>query len=203
MNYVQMMTEEKALTGKGAQTRARLLRAAADQMVEARGQLDVAAVAARAGTSIGLTYRYFPSKGALAAAVLDDFFDRCDQVLMARIEAESWCQREQRRIELVVAFHYAEPLAVVAVGRLATDPEVVSTVQDRQDHQAALVAAVLAQGQANGSIRADLDASIAASMVLGALREGIRLALAAGDNVDAGELTTQVSAFLRAAVATP
>lgn len=201
MNYVHVMTEEKALTGKGAQTRARLLRAAADEMVEARGQLDVAAVAARAGTSIGLTYRYFPSKGALAAAVLDDFFDRCDQVLMARIESDTWSQREQRRIELVVAFHYAEPLAAVAVGRLATDPEVVSTVQDRQDHQAALVAAILAQGQSNGSIRADLDASIAASMVLGALREAIRLALAAGDKVDAGQLTEQVSSFLHAATA--
>lgn len=200
MNYVQVMTEQRALTGKGAQTRARLLKAAAQEMVAARGQLDVAAVAERAGTSIGLTYRYFPSKGALAAAVIGDFFDRCDEVLMARIDADSWLDREHRRLELVVAFHYAEPLAPVAVGHLATDPEVAETVLERQSHQAALMAAILAQGQGLGVVRRDLDASIGAVMLMGALREALQLALAAGNAIGAKQLTDQVVGFLDAAL---
>jgi AcrR family transcriptional regulator len=194
------MNEVRALTGKGAQTRARLLRAAAEEMVEARGQLDVAAVADRAGTSIGLTYRYFPSKGALAAAVVDDFYDRHDQVLMARIDADSWAARERRRLELVVAFHYAEPLAAVAVGHLSSDPEVVATLQTRQDHQAALVAALLDQGQAAGVIRPEVDPSLASAMVMGAVHEAIRLALAAGTAVDPRQLTDQIAGFLQAAL---
>ena len=47
------------MSGKGAQTRKKLLDAAQAELVEAGGNLEVAAVARRAGTSIGLTYRYF------------------------------------------------------------------------------------------------------------------------------------------------
>ena len=140
-------------SGKGAQTRAKLLKAAAAELVEAEGQLEVAAVARRAGTSIGLTYRYFQNKGALAAAVVEDFFDRQDEaVVMAQIEAENWRLREKRRIELMVAFHYAEPLARVALGGLAREPEVAAVMVERQSRQAAIAAAMLARGQDLGMV---------------------------------------------------
>ncbi len=192
------MTEPQ-MSGKGAQTRAKLLRAAADELVEAEGQLEVAAVARRAGTSIGLTYRYFQNKGALAAAVVEDFFDRQDNaVLMAQIEADSWRQRERRRIELMVAFHYAEPLARVALGGLAREPEVAAVMVDRQARQAAIAAAMLARGQDLGFIDADLNPSLVGPMVLGAIREALRVALAAGDNLGADELTSQILGFVDA-----
>ncbi len=188
------------LTGKGAQTRLKLLKAAAAELVEAEGQLEVAAVARRAGTSIGLTYRYFQNKGALAAAVVEDFFDRQDNaVLMAQIEAETWRHRERRRIELMVAFHYAEPLARVALGGLAREPEVAAVMVDRQARQAAIAAAMLARGQDLGFIDMDLNPSLAGPMVLGAIREALRVALAAGDNLGADELTNQILRLVDAA----
>ena len=187
------------MSGKGAQTRAKLLRAAADELVEANGQLEVAAVARRAGTSIGLTYRYFQNKGALAAAVVEDFFDRQDNaVLMAKIEADTWRHRERRRIELMVAFHYAEPLARVALGGLAREPEVAAVMIDRQARQAAIAAAMIARGQDLGFIDADLNPSLVGPMVLGAIREALRVALAAGDNLGADELTSQILGFVDA-----
>lgn len=185
------------MTGKGAQTRQRLLKAAADELVESDGNLEVAAVARRAGTSIGLTYRYFQNKGALAAAVVEDFFDRQDQaVLMADIEADSWRQRERRRIELMVAFHYAEPLARVALGGLAREPEVAAVMLDRQTRQAALVAAMLARGQDLGMLDPEINPSIVGPMVLGAIREGLRVALAAGEHLGAGDVTQEILAFV-------
>jgi AcrR family transcriptional regulator len=182
-----------AQTGKGAQTRAKLLRAAAEELVEGGGGLEVASVARRAGTSIGLTYRYFQNKGALAAAVVEDFFDRQDRaVLMAEIEADDWRQRERRRIELMVAFHYAEPMAPFALGGLAREPEVAAVMVDRQSRQAALVAALLARGQDLGMVDDAINPSLVGPMVLGAIREALRVALAAGENLSAGEVTTQI-----------
>lgn len=191
---------ENPASGKGAQTRAKLLKAAAEELVESQGNLEVAAVARRAGTSIGLTYRYFQNKGALAAAVVEDFFDRQDEaVLMAEIEADTWRHREKRRIELMVAFHYAEPLARVALGGLAREPEVAAVMVERQSRQAAIAAAMMARGQDLGVLDDTLDASIAGPMLLGAIREALRVALAAGDNLGAGDLTRQVLAFVDAA----
>ena len=188
------------MSGKGAQTRAKLLKAAAEELIESDGQLEVAAVARRAGTSIGLTYRYFQNKGALAAAVVEDFFDRQDEaVLSAEIEAETWRHRERRRIELMVAFHYAEPMARVALGGLAREPEVAAVMVDRQARQAAIVAAMLARGQDLGMLDPHLDPSIVGPMVLGAIREALRVALAAGEHLSAGELTREVLTFVDAA----
>jgi AcrR family transcriptional regulator len=195
---------EHQMSGKGAQTRTKLLKAAAQELIESGGQLEVAAVARRAGTSIGLTYRYFQNKGALAAAVVEDFFDRQDEaVLMAEIEAEDWRERERRRIELMVAFHYAEPMARVALGGLAREPEVAAVMVDRQSRQAALVAAMLARGQDLGKIDPDLNPSIVGPMVLGAIREALRVALAAGDHISAGEVTSEILGFVDAATRIP
>lgn len=190
---------EAPASGKGAQTRAKLLKAAAEELIESDGHLEVAAVARRAGTSIGLTYRYFQNKGALAAAVVDDFYDRQDEaVLMAEIEADSWRRRERRRIELMIAFHYAEPLARVALGGLAREPEVAAVMVERQSTQAAIAAAMLARGQDLGMIDPDLNPSLVGPMVLGAIREALRVALAAGDQLGAGEVTHEILAFVDA-----
>lgn len=191
---------ENPTSGKGAQTRAKLLKAAGEELVDADGHLEVAAVARRAGTSIGLTYRYFQNKGALAAAVVEDFFDRQDEaVLMAPIDAPTWRERERRRIELMVAFHYAEPLARVALGGLAREPEVAAVMVERQARQAAIEAANLARGQDLGEVPGSLDPSIAGPMVLGAIREALRVGLAAGETLGADHLTREVLRFFDAA----
>lgn len=182
---------------KGAQTRAKLLRAAAEELVETGGQMEVAAVARRAGTSIGLTYRYFHNKGALAAAVVEDFFDRLDEAVMhAPIEADHWAARERRRIELMVAFHFADPLAKVALGSLAREPEVAAVLVERNAAQAAMMAGNLARGQDLGMADPGLDPTIAGPMMMGAIRDALRVGLAAGDRLSASDLTTEILRFV-------
>src|SRR5690606_19327582 len=89
-------------------------------------------------------------------------------------------------------FHYAEPLARVALGGLAREPEVAAVMVERQSRQAAIAAAMLARGQDLGMVDPALDPSIAGPMVLGAIREALRVALAAGDNLGAGDATRQI-----------
>src|SRR5687767_4080033 len=90
-----------------------LLAAAARELVERDGVLEVGPVAARAGVSVGLIYRHFGSKAGLLAAVVGDFYVRfTNEVLeLDPLPGASWAARERRRIELAVTFHYEDPLA--------------------------------------------------------------------------------------------
>src|SRR3954452_1385474 len=95
--------------GSGRQA---LLAAAADELVARGGRAEVADVARRAGTSVGLIYRHFGSKAGLLAAVVEAWFDRLDaEVLDAPMPGRDWGERERRRTELTVAFHLRDPLA--------------------------------------------------------------------------------------------
>ncbi len=58
---------------------------------------------------------------------------------------------------------------------------------------------MLARGQDLGMVDQGLDPSIAGPMIMGAIREALRVALAAGDNLGAGDLTRQVLNFVDAA----
>ena len=85
---------------RGIASRRRLLEAAAAELVERDGDLEVAAVAARAGTSVGLIYRHYGSKAGLLGAVIDDFYDRFDAEVIApalRAEGADWGARERLR----------------------------------------------------------------------------------------------------------
>ncbi|MQA83377.1 MAG: TetR family transcriptional regulator [Streptosporangiales bacterium] len=113
-------------TGKGRGTRARLLVAARQQTLANGGTLEVATVAEAAGVVPSVVYRYFGSKAGLVTALIDDFFDRFhERVLDVDLrEHGSWAQRERRRLESGVRFHYEEPLAVVIYALLAREPQV-------------------------------------------------------------------------------
>jgi len=118
-----------ALTRRGEATRGRLLEAAAAELVERDGQLEVASVAARADVSVGLLYRYFGSKAGLVAAVVEDFYDRLfAETSRARdlADGDDFASRERKRLELSVAFHYRDPLAPVILSRLSREPEVAA-----------------------------------------------------------------------------
>jgi AcrR family transcriptional regulator len=69
-----------------------LLRAAAEELVEV-GELEVAAVARRAGVSVGLPYRYFGTRSGLLIAVVDDFYDRLGKACALRAyHAPTWAR---------------------------------------------------------------------------------------------------------------
>jgi AcrR family transcriptional regulator len=180
-----------------------LLRAAADELVERRGVLEVGPVAARAGVSVGLIYRHFGSKAGLLAAVVGDFYVRYDaEVLdLDPLPGGSWAARERRRTELAVAFHYDDPLARVILGRMARDPEVAAVEARHLRIQVARGARNVARGQRDGDIPEDIDPGIAAALILGGTRQALIEVLSRRERprgeVVAGQLWRLVVAAVR------
>jgi AcrR family transcriptional regulator len=160
--------------------RAALLRAASDELVERAGAFEVASVAARAGVSVGLIYRHFGSKAGLLSALMRDFYERMDSevLLIDPAPGASWAERERRRTELSVAFHYADALAPVLLGPLARSPEIAAVEVAHLQHQIGLATKNIARGQADGEIPGDLDPGLAGAMVLGGMRAALAEVLA-------------------------
>jgi AcrR family transcriptional regulator len=165
-----MATAVKRGAGRDA-----LLGAAAEELVERHGVLEVGPVAARAGVSVGLIYRHFGSKAGLLAAVVGDFYVRFDaEVLdLDPLPGGSWAARERRRTELAVAFHYDDPLAKVILGRMARDPEVAAVEARHLRIQVARGARNVARGQRDRDIPEDIDPGIAAALILGGTRQAL------------------------------
>jgi AcrR family transcriptional regulator len=167
-------------TRRGAASRTRLIAAATAELIERDGTLEVMSVAARARVSVGLIYRWFDSKTGLVAAVVDDFYDRLDATVFDPDPAPggTWAERERKRTELAVAFHYDDPLAHVVLSRLAREPQVASIEADRVDRHVSAATRNLERGQKRGEIPKDLDPELVGAMVLGGIREVLRHALA-------------------------
>lgn len=73
-------------------TRERLIRAAEKELIWSHGHLEMQPVAKRAQVSVGLAYHHFGSKAGLIAAVVEDFYNRLDQVVFndAKRPSEIW-----------------------------------------------------------------------------------------------------------------
>ena len=150
-----------------------LLRAAAAELVERRGVLEVGSVAARAGVSVGLIYRHFGSKSGLLAAVVGDFHVRFDAEVLDADPAPrgGWAERERQRTRMAVDFHYDDELAPVVLARMERDPEVAAVEARHLRVQIARGTRNVIHGQRDGEIPADIDAGIAAAMILGGVRQ--------------------------------
>src|SRR3712207_6181871 len=111
---------------RAAGTRRRLLEAATDELVERDGLLEVGSVAGRAEVSVGSIYRHFASRAGLIGAVVDDFYTRyrAEALEINPAPGGRFTERERRRTELTVKFHYEDPLARVILWNLHLDPEV-------------------------------------------------------------------------------
>jgi AcrR family transcriptional regulator len=192
-------------TEKGRATRERVLDAARQELVARRGHVEVARVAERAGGSVGLLYRYFPSKGALLEAVLARFFDAMDaQVFDANpVPGADWGTREKARTAQLVRFVYDEPLAPVVLAHLANLPEVAALAHARLMRQVGLAAANIRWGQERGQLPADLDAELTGAMVLGGVRTVLNAVLHQAERPPAGDLVEQLWSFIRALVRYP
>src|SRR3954470_24922353 len=167
-------------TPKGSASRARLLQAAADELIDRGGALEVMSVAARANVSVGLIYRWFGSKAGLLAAVVDDFYDRQDAAIIDTDPAPgaTWAERERARTELAVAFHYDDPLAPIVLSALTKEPSIAAIEQRRLNRQIAEATKNLVAGQANEEIPPDPHPGVLGGMALGGTREVLPHALA-------------------------
>ncbi|WKK14869.1 TetR/AcrR family transcriptional regulator (plasmid) [Rhodococcus ruber] len=159
---------------------ARLRSAAEELLIERDGALDVVELAERAGASQSLMYRYYASKGALLAAVVDAFYDRYDEAVfdVPNEPGIDWAAGVRLRLERIVVFHYADPLAPVVFGRLARTPEVAAVDADRLARHVDAAAAQLRRGQRLGAMSPDVDAEIAGAMIIGGIHQVLSRVLA-------------------------
>ena len=165
-----MATSVRRGTGREA-----LHAAAGEELIERRGVLEVGSVAKRAGVSVGLIYRHFGSKAGLLAAVVGDFYVRFDAEVLDVDPAPGagWAERERRRTEMAVAFHYDNELAPIVLARMARDPEVAAVEARHLRVQVARGTRNVVRGQRDGEIPEDIDAGIAAAVILGGVRQAL------------------------------
>lgn len=169
----------RAMSTRGARTRARIL-AAAESDLLAHGGIDVDRVAAASGISVGGLYHHFASKDELLVAIVAAFHARYhEQVVYAEI-AGSWRERERERIRRAVRFHYDEPLAPLLLTRATSDGAIASADARELAEVVVASAANLAAAQREGELPAALDCDLAGAMLMG----GVRLVLARALTLD-------------------
>ena len=166
-------------TARGAATQRRLIDAARDELVERDGMLEIDSVAARAEVSVGAIYRHFESRAGLVGAVVDDFYMRYRAEALEINPAPGWtfAERERKRTELTVAFHYADPLARVILSNLHLDAAVAVREAAHIDEMIELAAGVMNLGQFRGELPEDRDSRFIGAMIIGGMRRVLAVAL--------------------------
>jgi AcrR family transcriptional regulator len=189
---------EQQWSARGAAARQRILAAAAEEVV-ATGDVEVAAVARRAGVSVGLPYRYFGTRSGLLSAVISAFYDRLDEAVTNReFDGDTWQDRERARITAWVDHLYGDPLAPVVLGRLG-DAEAAS-IEVRRLHRAIdLGARNIARAQRDGDLPADRDAELLVAAVLGGVHTAVAIALTRTPRPAPAHVAAELWAFVAGA----
>ena len=170
------------------------------EITEAAGNMELAAVAKRAGVSPGLPYRYFDSKSALMVAVVESFFDALDDAVYRPVfddVSDDWWVRERFRIKRMVAFFYDEPLGPFIVSRLAGDASVVNAQHQRRSRQVRGAGANVRTGQSLGRVPAHIDPKVAGALLMGGVYQAIALGLTSEPRMSKKHITTQLQQFMR------
>ncbi|MEV0202231.1 TetR/AcrR family transcriptional regulator [Nonomuraea sp. NPDC050691] len=165
------------VSGRAAASRRRLLQAAAHELI-ATGDVEVAAVARRAGMSAGLPYRYFGTRSGLMSALLEDFYERLIAVtVLGHYEGATWLERWRAQVATWVEHMYADPLAPVVLGRMVGDARVAALEAQCFKRVIDLGAKHFAAGQAEGHVAADRDPELLAAAVVGGMRAILAIVL--------------------------
>ncbi len=187
-------------TSRGIASRDKLLLAARDELI-ATGELEVGAVARRAGVSTGLPYRYFGTRSGLLTALVEQFYDALGQACGLReYDAPTWSEREQERIRDWVLFLYTEELAPVVLGGLTGDGEVAAAHTRLLQGLIELGSRNIAHAQRDGEIPPDRDPQMLAAAMLGGLHAVAAVALTRTPRPPAEAVIDQVWAFIAGAV---
>lgn len=182
-----------------------LLEAAEDELVANDGHMEMAAVAIRAGVSVGLAYHHFGSKAGLVAAVVDKFYGPLRSIsLGAEIPLKlDWSARERMRMEATVDYFYSNRLAPLISGRLAREPEVLDI--ERAHMQALLASGThnIRQGQKQGIVHANLDPNVTVGLLMGGLRLALDEAILAKQRPPRARLKKHIWQFTLQALRLP
>ena len=186
---------------KSAETRRRLIAAAAEALIEGDGEFEMGQLARRAGVSDGLPYHYFGSKAGALSAVIDDFYDRYYAVLNRKLDPRApWAEREFERLQASIAFLYNEPLAPIVLGKMGRTVQVAVVETLRQDQLIGLARRNIESGQRSGEIPEAIDPGIAAAAIIGAIRQTVSQAFAEARPPDRSRVTDQLWALISGAL---
>ena len=190
----------ESLSRRAAATHRRLLEAAAEELIET-GDVEVAAVARRAGLSVGLPYRYFGTRSGLMSALLADFYDRlvADTVL-ASFDGRTWLDRWRTQVVTWVDRVYADPLAPVVLGRMVGDAEVAAMEARCVRQIIATGVTHITAGQAEGAVAADRDPELLAAGVVGGMRAIFTIVLDKTPRPDRDTVVAEIWKFTIAAL---
>ena len=158
-----------------ADNRKRIL-AAARALVGEGGwpEAQVTNVAAAAGVATGTVYRYFPSKAELFVEVLSTVSQREVDVLDAIANgSEPAPQRLHAAITAFVKRAMRNRRLAYALIAEPCDPEIDRARLSYRHAISKQIMRIVRDGQESGAFRADLDAGIAATVIVGGFMEGL------------------------------
>ena len=148
----------------------------------------VAEICAAAEASKGAFYHHFPSKQDLFLNILNEWLDGIDERLFIRRETNETVPHALLRMAKAIGFVFQAasgqlPMFMEFMVQASRDAVIwqaaISPYRRYQDQFAALIAA----GQAEGSVRADVDPAVTAqsiiSLALGVLLQSVMVAEAA------------------------
>jgi AcrR family transcriptional regulator len=186
--------ESGAKTTRGAATQWRLVQAARMELIERDGLLEIDSVAARGNVSVGAIYRHFESRAGLVGAVVDAFYAqyRAEALEINPAPGASFAERERKRTELTVAFHYGDPLARVILSNLHLDAAVAAMEAAHIDAMIELAAGVMNIGQWRGEIPEDRDSRCIGAMIIGGMRRVLAVALSTDPPIPQEETASEL-----------
>jgi len=129
-------------------TATRILKAATEALIAGGGSIEMTDIAIGAKVSVGLAYHYYGSKAGLLAAVIKDFHERYYTIVNKRYDgAIAWEVRERERLSACISFLYSDPLAPIALGKMAQSAEVIDAENTGQNELNTLAAKNILDGQ--------------------------------------------------------
>lgn len=179
--------------------RTRILQAARALVSEGGWQeAQIANVASTAGIATGTVYRYFPSKAELFAEVLSRVSQR--EVDVLNDIAQSDASAQERLHSMVTTFVRRAMRNARLAYALIAEPCDKAIDEERLKYRAAIsevVRAVIASGQQQRSMRSDVRADIAATVIVGGFMEGLigPLSPLASSSTDSDEQRAEVAAL--------
>ena len=183
----------------------RLISAAQEELIQARGLLEMQAVAKRANVSVGLAYHHFGSKAGLIAAVVERFYNRLEEAAFSpsKLISPDWAGREKERLAGYISFHYDHPFSPLVVGALSRAAEVLDVEQAFTKRQLTAGAHNIRAGQRDGVIPADLDPRLTIALMIGGIRQALIGALTSNHRPDRTQLTNKIWFFVAGGLRLP
>ncbi len=163
------MTEDLQLDPRIARSRAKILDAATDLLIEGGARsVTVDAVAERSGVAKSTMYRHFPSRADLLVEVLKHNIPEIHPPELTE-GFETSLRTVVRNMAKTLAEPGQERIVPALLALKNTDPDVAKLAEQDRDHRMFLVEQIIGKGIAEGVLPNDIDAEVACSLLMGPL----------------------------------